>query len=79
MTYHSCLFDESLDLALEDAFECKKKRQEQEAERIALENASYKDSNKGDLEEEEKVWEVIEEKPYKTQAVKHGLCMDLLG
>mmetsp|Transcript_30084 Transcript_30084/g.53339 ORF Transcript_30084/g.53339 Transcript_30084/m.53339 type:complete len:650 (+) Transcript_30084:28-1977(+) len=79
MTYKSCLVEGSFDQGLEDAYEYRRLKAEQEAAAAAKSEhtGSLKDEAKD--EHEEQPFEELKEKPYKTEDVKLIVCLDTLG
>lgn len=73
LTYKSCLFEKSFNAGVEDAFECRRLRIQQEEEKHKSEHTSNKE------EEEEKVFEEIVEAPYKVVESKFVVALDTLG
>ncbi|CAG9313927.1 unnamed protein product [Blepharisma stoltei] len=80
LTYKSCLSESSFDTAVDDALDCRRRRADQELEREkkSEDNKTYREGEENP-EEEEKVWEDIQEAPYVTTDIKLVVCVDTMG
>ena len=84
LVYNSCLFDEALESAVEDAKTITEQREVQARERQEYEEqleakVAAAQANNETLEEEEKVWDALEFAPFKTQEEKYVICFDTMG
>lgn len=80
LSYNSCLSEKAVELAIADKIECDHKREEQEAERKAMEEDAENDKNRDkDDDEEVKVLEPIKEKDLLVTEEKYAVCIDTMG
>eukprot|EP00826_Nyctotherus_ovalis_P001125 TRINITY_DN10141_c0_g1_i13.p3 TRINITY_DN10141_c0_g1~~TRINITY_DN10141_c0_g1_i13.p3 ORF type:complete len:240 (+),score=112.40 TRINITY_DN10141_c0_g1_i13:568-1287(+) len=84
LKYSSCLYDTSLDRAIEDYFDTQQRREAQakEIQEHEAKEEQEKEAKEaaGELHEASKVeWPVIEEPPYQTHEREYVLCLDTLG
>ena len=84
LVYNSCLTDEALEAAVENYKEISDSREEQNKQRVEydeqLETKRAAAQAAGEpLDEEEKVWDVLEYAPFKTHEEKYVVCLDTMG
>lgn len=80
LVYNSCLFENALDNAVTNFLDCKAKREAQAKEKEEWEEANKREEGQEpNPDEEEKVWEVIEEEPFETYEEKFVISVDTLG
>ena len=84
LKYHSCLYDTSLDKAIEDYFETQQKKEAQ-AKEIQEQEAKEEQEREskeaaGEVYQPEPIeWPKIEEPPYQTFEREYVLCIDTIG
>jgi hypothetical protein len=80
LVYNSCLFENALDNAVNNFLECRAKREVQAKAKEEWEEANRRvEGQEPNPDEEEKVWEVIEEDPFATFEEKFVVAVDTLG
>jgi len=84
LKYNSCLYDTSLDKAIEDYFDTQQKKEAQEKEKREFEAKEEQEKevkeSAGETYESPNVdWPKIEEPPYQTHEREYVLCIDTMG
>ena len=84
LVYSSCLYDEALEAAVDNAKTITEQREVQSREKQEYDEqleakVAAAQANNETLEEEEKVWESLEFAPFQTQEEKYVICFDTMG
>jgi hypothetical protein len=79
MTYKSSLLESSFDQGLDDAYEYRRLKAEQDAAIAARAEHAEEAKEEGKEDNEELPIEEVKEKPYKTEDVRLVICLDTLG
>ena len=84
LVYNSCLYDEALEAAVDNAKTITEQREVQAREKQEYDEqleakVAAAQANNETLEEEEKVWESLEFAPFQTQEEKYVICFDTMG
>jgi hypothetical protein len=84
LKYNSCLYDTSLDKAIEDYFDTQQKKEAQEKEKQEFEAKEEQEreakESAGEIYEPPNVdWPKVEEPPYQTHEREYVLCIDTMG
>jgi hypothetical protein len=84
LEYESCLFEEAFDSAVVDFAEVQIKRHEQDIKKREWEDhqaelKQEKEDNGEEFHPDVKVWDPIEQKPFKTKKIQYVVCLNTLG
>lgn len=85
LEYESCLFEDSLDLAVHDYIEVRQRQKDQEEEKrqyyekLQEEQDPDGRENEGIEQRQERQWEEIKPNNFRTQKVSYVVCLNTMG